>query len=148
MIYLCIFNLTSELLLLINYLRVIMKFNILYLDDEPENLRAFKSVFRREYNIYTTESPSLGLEYLIDNKVHLIITDQRMPEMTGVEFLKKVYDLKPDLPPNRMILSGYSRTEVIDEAKTKYKLSEFVAKPWDPEDLKIKMDKAIKECYN
>ena len=125
-----------------------MKFNILYVDDEPENLRAFKSVFRRDYNIFTTESASVGLAYLRDHIVHLIITDQRMPEMTGVEFLEKVASLKPDLPPNRMILSGYSATEVIEEAKKKYRLAMFVAKPWDPEDLKAKMDKAIKECYD
>ena len=125
-----------------------MKFNILYVDDELENLRAFKSVFRREYNIITTESVSIGLAYIRDHNVHLIITDQRMPEMTGVEFLKKVAILKPDLPPNRMILSGYSPPEVIKDAKKKYLLSMFVAKPWEPEDLKAKMDEAIRECFD
>ena len=124
-----------------------MKYDILYVDDEPENLRAFQSVFRRDYNIITAETPSIGLKYLSEHEVHLIITDQRMPEMTGVEFLKKVSEFIPNLPPNRMILSGYSHTVDIEEAKRKYHLSMFIAKPWDPEDLKIKMDQAIKECY-
>ena len=125
-----------------------MKYNILYVDDESENLRAFWAVFRRDYDIFITESPLKGLEYLHDHNVDLIITDQRMSEMTGVEFLKKVFEIIPEKPPNRMILSGYSRTHDIDEAKKKYQLSMFVSKPWDPDDLKTKIDEAIKECYN
>ena len=120
-----------------------MKYSILYVDDEPENLRAFKSVFRREYNIYTTDSPSKGLDYLHDNDVHLVITDQRMPEMTGVEFLKKVYEFIEEKPPFRMILSAYSKTQYINEAIDKNLVSIFVSKPWDPEALKLKIEATI-----
>ena len=83
-----------------------MKHNIIYIDDEPENLRAFVSVFRRDYNIYTTDSHSEGLGYLQNNVAHLIITDQRMPEMKGVEFLKQVHEFMPEKPPYRIILSA------------------------------------------
>ena len=121
-----------------------MKYSILYVDDEPENLRAFKSVFRREYNIYTTDSPSKGLDYLNDNDVHLVITDQRMPEMTGVEFLKKVYEFIQKKPPYRMILSAYSRTQLINEAIDKNWVSVFVSKPWNPETLKLKIEATIR----
>ncbi len=76
-----------------------MKYNIVYVDDEQENLRAFVSVFRRDYNIYTSDSPSQGLVYFHNNDVHLIITDQRMPEMKGVEFLKQVHDFMPENHP-------------------------------------------------
>lgn len=122
-----------------------MKYKIIYVDDEPENLRAFYSLFRREYNIYTTESPSLGLEYLRENNVDLIITDQRMPGMTGVEFLKKVFEFMPDTPPCRVILSGYSETQVIDSAKKNNWLSTFISKPYDSEDLKNKINTIINE---
>ncbi len=125
-----------------------MKYSIIYVDDEPENLRAFVSVFRRDYNIYTTDSPSQGLVYLHNNDVHLIITDQRMHEMTGVEFLKKVYEFMPKKPPYRMILSAYSRPQLIDEAIKKNWVSSFILKPWDPEDLKMKIESTIGQFYN
>ena len=125
-----------------------MKHSIIYVDDEPENLRAFVSVFRRYYNIYTTDSPSQGLDYLHNNDVNLIITDQRMAEMTGVEFLKKVYEFMPGKPPHRMILSAYSRPILIDEAINKNWVSSFISKPWDPEDLKMKIESSIGQFYN
>ena len=120
-----------------------MKYTILYIDDEPENLRVFKSVFRRDFNIITADSGAEGLEILNNNELHLIITDQRMPKMTGIEFLEKVYEKIPDKPPNRMILSGFSQPSDIEEAKKRFFLFSFVAKPWDAEDLKSKIDEAI-----
>ena len=131
-----------------NSLTLIMlsKHKIIYIDDEPENLRAFKSVFRRVYNIFTTESPMQGIEYLRKNEVDLIITDQRMSEMTGVEFLEKIYKFMPGRPPCRIIYSGYSKTNDIEKAKGKKWMSFFVSKPCDPENLKNKIDAAIKGC--
>ena len=125
-----------------------MKHNIIYIDDETENLRAFKSVFRRDYNIFTTASPSEGIDFLRKNKVDLIITDQRMPEMTGTEFLEKVYEFMPGKPPCRMIYSGYSKTQAIEQAKENEWMSTFISKPCDPEDLKTKIDIAIRNCNN
>jgi len=125
-----------------------MKHNIIYIDDEQENLRAFKSVFRRVYNIFTTDSPSEGIDYLRKNKVDLIITDQRMPEMTGTEFLKKVYEFMPGKPPCRMIYSGYSKTQAIELAKEMEWMSTFISKPCDPQLLKTKIDAAIMDCKN
>ncbi len=120
------------------------KYSIIYIDDEPENLRAFISLFRRGYNIFTTISPIQGIEYLRNNKVDLIITDQRMPEMTGVEFLEEIYKFMPGKPPCRIIYSGYSKTNDIEKAKKKNWMSFFVSKPCDPENLKNKIDVAIK----
>ena len=125
-----------------------MKHNIIYIDDEQENLRAFKSVFRRVYNIFTTASPTDGIDYLRNNKVDLIITDQRMPEMTGTEFLEKVYEFMPGQPPCRMIYSGYTESQDIEIAKEKKWMSTFISKPCDPEDLKDKIDTAIIDCKN
>lgn len=125
-----------------------MKYKIIYIDDEPENLRSFKSLFRREYNIITTESPSQGLDYLQKNDVDLIITDQRMPEMSGVDFLAEVFDFMPEKPPCRMIFSGYSKTEDIVKAEKNKWLSMFVSKPCDPDVLKTKIDTTINNCEN
>lgn len=123
-----------------------MKHNIIYIDDEPENLRAFKAAFRKDYNIYTTSSPKEGIDYLHRNKVDLIITDQRMPEMTGTEFLEKVFDFLPEIPPSRIIYSGYSESKDIEIAKEKQWMSTFISKPCDLKEFKAKIDQAIIQC--
>ncbi len=120
-----------------------MKYNILYVDDEESNLRVFKLVFRRDYNIFIATSGAEGLKILDNEKIHLIITDQRMPKMTGVEFLREVYQRMPYSPPNRIILSGFSKTEDIEEAKEKYFLYMFISKPWEVDELRNIMNEAI-----
>ena len=127
-----------------------MIYNILYIDDEVINLRVFKSVFRREYNVLIAHCGEDGLRILDENDIHLIITDQRMPNMTGVEFLKKVQKKIPTKPPNRIILSGFSKSKDIDVAKEKYSLYMFISKPWDVDDLRDKMNEAIEDaiCNN
>ncbi len=125
-----------------------MKYTIFYLDDELENLRAFNSAFRREYTIFITDSPSEGLDYLHKNKVDLIITDQKMPEMTGVDFLKQIHEVMPQKPPCRVIFSGYSKTAEIDKAREEKLVTEFISKPCDPEELKIKIATIITNCSN
>lgn len=123
-----------------------MKPRILYIDDEPDNLNAFANVFRRVYSIHISDSAKKGLDYLKNNEVDLIITDQLMPEMSGTEFLKIIKEVMPDEPPCRMIYSGYSKTDEIDEAKNQNLFSTFVSKPCDPDDLKTHIDYLINEC--
>lgn len=64
------------------------KVKILYLDDEELNLVAFKAIFRREYEVFTTTSPQEAVAYLNENEVQVILSDQKMPDISGVEFLK------------------------------------------------------------
>ena len=125
-----------------------MKYTVLYIDDEEVNLRVFKSVFRRTYNVLTALSGKEGLEILDKEKCHLIITDQRMPEMTGVQFLKEVYQKIPTKPPNRIILSGFSQDKDIKEAKEKYILYMFVSKPWNADNLHKIMNEAISNAFD
>ena len=89
------------------------KISVLYVDDEINNLNSFKAAFRRDFNILIATSGREGLELLKHNVVHVIITDQRMPEMTGVDFLIEV--LKDYSDPVRILLTGYTDiTAVID----------------------------------
>ena len=88
------------------------------------------------------------ITYADENKVDLIITDQRMPAMSGTEFLEKVYEFMPGKPPCRMIYSGYSKTHDIELAKEKEWMSAFISKPCEPEDLKAIIDIAIRNCNN
>ncbi len=117
---------------------------ILYIDDEESNLRIFKDTFRRDFEVYTAISGYEGLKILEQITVDVIITDQKMPEMTGVEFLKEISNRYPNIPPNRLILSGYTEDEDIKEAFKKYKLSKFIPKPWNYTELKEIIKNAIK----
>jgi len=119
------------------------KNTILYVDDEEINLRLFKASFRREFNVITANSAKEGLKYLSDHQVDLIITDQRMPETTGVEFLSQVQKIYPDIPPGRLIVSGYSDPEDIDIAYEKYQLFKFISKPWNQDELQEIINNAI-----
>ena len=67
------------------------KYNILYVDDELNSLSAFRNLYRRKFNIVTASSGEEGLKVLEKEPIHVIITDQRMPGLQGVEFLKKVF---------------------------------------------------------
>ncbi|MDA3927715.1 MAG: response regulator [Prolixibacteraceae bacterium] len=119
------------------------KKTILYIDDEEINLRLLKATFRRNYQILTAGNAKEGLNILSKNKVDLIITDQRMPDITGVEFLKMVQEKWPEIPPGRLIISGYSDYEDIDEAYKNYQLFKFIAKPWKENELSEIIIKAI-----
>ncbi len=67
------------------------KINVLYVDDELNNINSFRATFRKEYNVFTALSGPIGLEILREHVIHIIITDQRMPDMTGVEFLVEFF---------------------------------------------------------
>ena len=109
---------------------------ILYLDDERDNLIVFNSAFRRDYEVHLAGSGQEGIEILRKHEIKVIITDQRMPEMTGVELLKQIKDQFPDIPPNRLMVSGYAAPEDIEEAFNHYHLYKFIHKPWEADELK------------
>ena len=115
-------------------------FTILYVDDEEQNLISFKAVFRREYNIITSQSGTEALELLMDNHVDLIITDQRMPQMTGIQFLEKVIPQYPDTI--RMILTGFSDVEAIIGAINNGRVFRYITKPWDENELRMTIENA------
>ncbi|MBN1925113.1 MAG: response regulator [Prolixibacteraceae bacterium] len=119
------------------------KKKILYIDDEEINLRLFRNTFRREYDIYTARSATEGLNVLKITPIDLVITDQRMPGITGVEFLSMVQERYPHIPPGRLIISGYSDYEDIELAYEKYQLFKFISKPWDQKELRDVINKAI-----
>jgi len=118
-----------------------IKNEILYVDDEYDNLFVFKSVFRRYYEVHTANSAEEGFEILKSHKVKVIISDQRMPIMTGVEFLTNVLEIYPD--PFRMILTGFSDLDAIIEAVNKGHIYKYLSKPWNKDELKISIDNAI-----
>lgn len=116
------------------------KITILYVDDEENNLFSFKATFRIKYNVLTALNGDAALEILGKSLVHIIITDQRMPEMTGVEFLEKVLEKYPD--PMRLLLTGYADMEAVVDAVNKGKIFHYLAKPWNEEELDLTIQSA------
>lgn len=116
------------------------KFAILYVDDEPQNLISFKATFRREYTVFTALGGEEGLEILKNNEVHLIITDQRMPGMTGVQFLERTLADYPDTI--RMILTGFSDTDAIIDVINHARIFRYITKPWDEQELRMTIENA------
>lgn len=108
---------------------------LLLLDDEPNILNALQRVLYNEgYRIFATSKAEEALDLLAVHRVDVIISDQRMPEMTGVEFLSKVKTLYPSIV--RVVLSGYSDIRSITEAINKGAISKYFSKPWDDEELR------------
>lgn len=115
-------------------------FNVLYVDDEENNLNSFRAALRRNYNIYTALSGEEGIEILSKTDIHVIVTDQRMPHMTGVQFLQHIPDGQDNI---KIILTGFSDMESIIEAINTGKVYRYITKPWDKDELKITIDNAI-----
>ena len=121
------------------------RYKILYVDDEKSNLRIFKDTFRRDFDVRLAESAYQALEMLDEDLVEVVITDQRMPGMTGVELLKEINDKYTDIPPNRLIVSGYAQDQDIEKAYKEYRLFQFISKPWDYDELKQIIYNAVKK---
>lgn len=116
------------------------KFPILYVDDEAHNLTSFAATFRKEYRIHTATNGNDALEIMRNNEIKLVITDQRMPEMTGIQLLEK---LTPEFPDSiRMILTGFSDIEVIIEAINSGRVFRYITKPWDENELRMTIENA------
>lgn len=116
------------------------KFAILYVDDEEQNLVSFRATFRKDYKIFTANSGQEGLKLMSQNNISLVITDQRMPEMTGIQFLEKVIPEYPDTI--RMVLTGFSDIEVIIEAINTGRVFRYISKPWDDTELRMTIENA------
>ncbi len=112
------------------------KHTILCVDDEQSIINALKRLLRREdYNLITVNSGNEGLKILEERPVDLVVSDHRMSEMSGVEFLSRVKERFPDVI--RIILSGYTEVDSITAAINEGNIYKFILKPWNDEDLKV-----------
>lgn len=118
------------------------KIKILYVDDEMHNLISFKATFRIKYDVLTAISGDEAKKLLETNEVHVIITDQRMPGMTGTEFLESILDKHKDTM--RILLTGYADINAVIDAVNKGKIFHYLSKPWNEEEL----DATIQRAYN
>ena len=107
---------------------------VLYVDDEENNLIAFKATFRRDFTIFTASSAKEAEEIMATNEIHVLITDQRMPVTTGSELLKKAVVENPD--QMRILLTGFSDFDALTDAVNQGKIYCYLQKPWDEDELR------------
>ncbi|MGO9954362.1 MAG: response regulator [Dissulfurispiraceae bacterium] len=119
---------------------------ILCVDDEPSVLNALRRLFLdEEYTIITATSAQDGLKLLESEHAQVVLSDYRMPTMNGVEFLKEVCSLWPNTV--RIVLSGYADTAAVVAAVNEGEIFKFIPKPWNNDELKLAVAKAIKRYY-
>jgi response regulator RpfG family c-di-GMP phosphodiesterase len=112
-----------------------MNYKILIVDDEPANLRALERLFREHYEVLTAMSGAAAIEVLREHDVALLIADQRMPEMTGIELLTQTVALRPRMV--RMILTGYTDVNALVDAINCGQVYRYITKPWNNEELQL-----------
>ncbi|WP_370087457.1 response regulator [Ekhidna sp.] len=113
-----------------------MKPSLIYLDDEEINLILFKEMFKRDFDIVTTTSPQDAIDYVSKNSLDYILTDQLMPVMTGVEYLKELKQRGVSDNSMKVIISGFTQEGEVDEALETKLIDHFVSKPWSYQNLK------------
>ncbi len=117
------------------------KISVLYVDDEEHNLMSFKATFRIKYKVFTAISGEEAIKIMDSEKIEIIITDQRMPNMTGVQFLESILDRHPD--PMRILLTGYADLNAVIDAVNKGKIFHYLTKPWNEEELDSTIQRAF-----
>jgi predicted signal transduction protein with EAL and GGDEF domain/FixJ family two-component response regulator len=116
---------------------------LLVVDDEPNMLAAIKRAMRRvDMRVLTTTSVYEGFDILATNPVGVVISDHRMPEMTGTEFLRRVKELHPGVV--RIVLTGYTEVSAIIDAVNRGAVYKFLTKPWDDELLRENIEEAFR----
>jgi len=118
-----------------------MAYKIMIVDDEPANLRTLTRLLRGEYQMVSAESGAEALNLLQQHDVALLISDQRMPEMTGIELMKATVALRPQMI--KILLTGYTDVEALIESINSRLVYRYVTKPWNNDDLRVTVSQAL-----
>ena len=120
------------------------EYPVLYVDDEVDNLRIFELTFRRDFTVLTAGSAKEGLELLSQHPVAVVLSDQKMPGIEGVDFLRQVREL--DSRALRILVTAYGDAKILGDAINDGNIYRYVAKPWEPDDMRLTVQRAI-EAY-
>lgn len=118
------------------------KISVLYVDDEENNLVAFKASFRRVFSVFTALSVKEAKEILAQQKIHVLITDQRMPLELGTELLAYAVNDYPD--QIRILLTGFSDIDALTDAINRGQIFRYLKKPWNENELRETIESAYK----
>lgn len=103
--------------------------HVLYLDDSHANRQAFQAAFRKEFNVFLASTPEEAMRLLSENRIHVILADQRMPGMSGSEVLRLVRDRHPSV--RRMLVTAYADLQAIVDALNLGGVCYYIQKPWE-----------------
>ena len=116
---------------------------ILYLDDEPANLSAFKASFRHDFEIITEGDPEKALDLCEKEEFKIVISDQKMPSISGSDFFHRLLEIDPK--PIRLLITAFSDPNSLKEAVNKGQIYFYIQKPFDHEEMKALLLRAINE---
>ena len=117
--------------------------NLLLVDDDEENLQALRRTFRSAYNLFFTSDPREALRIIEDNVIHVVVSDQRMPGLTGIELLQQAGAIRPGVL--KVITSALSDSSTLLSAINVAGIHRYVVKPWQPEELRRVVDELVSE---
>ena len=117
------------------------KYRILIVDDEPDNLALLYRTLRHDYEIEKSTSPVKALDMLKESQFHCILSDHKMPEMDGVEFLKRSYEISPDTM--RLLVTAYTDAGILIDAINYAKIYRYIKKPYNPDELMLTVKGAL-----
>src|ERR1051325_388808 len=118
-----------------------MEYKIMIVDDEPANLRTLLRLFREDYQVLAAESGADALALLKQHDLALLISDQRMPEMGGIELMKQTVSLRPHMV--KILLTGYTDVEALIESINCGLVYRYITKPWNNDDLRLTVNRAL-----
>ena len=124
-----------------NEVKLDMTYKIMIVDDEPANLRTLLRLFRQDYQVITAESGAEALTLLQQHEVALMISDQRMPQMTGIELMKKTVEVRPQMV--KILLTGYTDISALIESINSGLVYRYLTKPWNNDDLQLTVARAL-----
>jgi DNA-binding NtrC family response regulator len=110
-------------------------------DDEPANLRTLERLFRSDYQVVTAPSGAEALALLEHHEVALLISDQRMPAMTGIELMMKTVGIRPQMV--KILLTGYTDVGALIEALNSGLVYRYLTKPWNNDELRLTVSRAL-----
>lgn len=116
------------------------KIRILYVDDEVHNLHAFKATFRRDFEVSIAESGPEAIDIFKSKPIDIVLTDQRMPGMTGIDLLVELKKIDPE--PMRILITGYSDINAVIDAINKGQVYRYLNKPWKEEEIRATIESA------
>lgn len=117
---------------------------ILYVDDEVINLKLFEAILEKKYPILTAENGVSGLEVLVKNKdVKIVISDMKMPNMNGIEFIKQAIKIAPHI--DFYILTGFEITDQIQEALDTGLIRKYFRKPFNLNEISSEIDRVLEK---
>ena len=123
-----------------------MTHKLLIVDDDTPNLRLLERLFSNDFQCLTASSGPDAIRLLEQHDIAILITDQRMPEMTGIDLLKRTSQLRPHMV--RILLTGYTDVEALVEAINSGLVYMYINKPWNNDDLKLRVNRACEHYQN